>query len=85
MQGQPERSSNSVLACIRKKPSVCFDYSYMALILKSFILVSQIWKKKKREKRKIYCVFHMISVVTITGLASSYSNGDGRLTVLSSL
>lgn len=77
-----ERTSNSVFTCIQKKPSVLFCYCYMALILKfkSFILVSQVWNKKERretrEKRKIYCVFHMISVATITWLASSYFNGD---------
>lgn len=51
----------------------------MALILKfkSFILVLQIWKIKK-IKRKIYCVFHVISVVTITlGLPAVILNGDG--------
>lgn len=49
-----ERTSNSVFTCIRKKPSVLFCYCYMALILKfkSFILVSQIWRKKRREKRE---------------------------------
>lgn len=70
--------------CLHPKEALCFfcfRYCYMALILKfkSFILVWQIWKQKEeRERKGNYIVFHMISVITITQLASSYLTDDSQ-------
>lgn len=82
MQGQLESTSNSVSLHLKEALLFCFcfvffRYCYMALILKfkSFILVLQIWKIKIRKGK--YTVFHTVSVVNITWLASSYFNGDG--------
>lgn len=58
---------------------------YMALDLKFkclFLVSSKVRKQKKRGKGKAHGVFH---VSTVAWLASNSFDGDGRLTVLSSL